>query len=215
LRQKISSGVKIPAHTFLTKENNVERSAVFIDRDGTINEQMGYVNHISRFVLLPMTAEAIKLLNEQHYLVIVVSNQSGVARGYFPIDLVNEVHETMQRSLMEMGALIDSIFFCPHLPQGEIKEYGIRCDCRKPMTGMIDQARKSFDIDMESSYVIGDHYTDIEFARRAGLKGILVRTGYGRGQEKYTLPKKSFKPIHIADDLLDGVRWIIEKNVTL
>jgi len=77
---------------------------------------------------------------------------------------------------------------------------------------MIDQARKSFDIDMESSYVIGDQYTDIELARRAGLKGILVRTGYGRGEEKYTLPKKSFKPIHIVDDLLDGVRWIIERN---
>jgi len=175
---------------------------------------MGYINHVSRFILLPGTAEAIRVLNEHHYLTIVVSNQSGVARGYFPIELVHEVHEGMQRSLEQKGGFIDGVFFCPHLPRGEVEEYSVACGCRKPLTGMIDQARKSFDIDMESSYVIGDHYTDIELARRAGLKGILVRTGYGRGEEKYTLPKKSFKPIHVADDLLDGVRWIIERDTT-
>ena len=190
----------------------MKRRAVFIDRDGTINEQMGYINHVSRFVLLPGTAEAIRALNEHHYLAIVVSNQSGVARGYFPIELVHEVHEGMQRALEQERVFIDSVFFCPHLPSGEVEDYSVECGCRKPLTGMVDQARQSFDIDMENSYVIGDRHTDIELARRAGLKGILVRTGYGRGEEKYILPEKPFKPVHIADDLLGAVRWIIEKD---
>ena len=190
----------------------MKRPAVFMDRDGTINEQMGYINHVSRFVLLPGTTEAIRLLNARHSLAFVVSNQSGVARGYFPIELVHEVHESMQRSLEKKGAFIDAVFFCPHLPKGEVEEYSVACGCRKPLTGMVDQACESFDIDMENSYVIGDRYTDIELARRAGLKGILVRTGYGRGEEKYILADEPFKPIHIADDLLGAVRWIIERD---
>ena len=192
----------------------MDRPAVFIDRDGTINEQMGYINHVSRFVLLPGTTEAVRLLNAHQYLAVVVSNQSGVARGYFPVELVHEVHESMQRSLEQKGAFIDGVFFCPHLARGQVEEYSVACGCRKPLTGMVDQACKSFDIDMENSYVIGDRHTDIELARRAGLKGILVRTGYGRGEEKYIFPEKPFKPIHVADDLLGAVRWIIETDTT-
>ena len=183
-----------------------------MDRDGTINEQMGYINHVSRFVLLPGTTEAIRLLNAHRYLAIVVSNQSGVARGYFPVELVHEVHESMKGSLEQKGAFIDGVFFCPHLSRGEVGEYSVACGCRKPLTGMVDQACESFDIDMENSYVIGDRHTDIELAGRAGVKGILVRTGYGRGEEKYILSEKPFKPVHIADDLLGAVRWIIERD---
>lgn len=186
----------------------MKRPAVFLDRDGTINEQMGYINHPSRFVLLPGVIEAVKLLNEKGFLAIVVSNQSGVARGYFPSSLVDEVHRQMKRSLDLQGARIDGIFFCPHHPEGPLESYRLDCDCRKPRTGLIDQACKSFDIDMRGSYVVGDRVTDLELARRANLPGILVKTGYGIGEIEHVLPGKSLRPHYIARDLLDAARWI-------
>jgi len=190
----------------------LKRPAVFVDRDGTINEQMGYVNHISRFVLLPGTAEAVRLLNRHHYLVIVISNQSGVARGYFPIDLVSAVHEHMSQLLRKEDATIDAVFFCPHHPRGSVPEFRMTCECRKPRTGLIRQACERFDIDLKNSYVVGDRSTDIELAHRIRVKGILVKTGYGMGEIDYVLPFLSHRPAHIAEDLLDATRWIIGKE---
>jgi D-glycero-D-manno-heptose 1,7-bisphosphate phosphatase len=191
----------------------VKRPAVFIDRDGTINEQMGYVNHISRFVLLPGTAEGIRLLNRHHYLAIIVSNQSGVARGYFPMELIDRVHAHMKDLLVKEGANIDEIFFCPHYPRGIVPKYSVECDCRKPGTGLVQKACEKFDIDMKNSYVIGDRCSDIELAERSNLQGIMVTTGYGLGDIEYVLPHQPFKPLHIAKDLLHAVRWIIEQGV--
>lgn len=195
----------------LKGEARMKRPAIFMDRDGTINEQRGYINHLSRFVLLPGVVEAVRLLNENNFLTIIVSNQSGVARGYFPIDLVDEVHASLRATLKEKGAIIDGIFFCPHYPRASVERYSSECGCRKPATGLIDQARDSFDIDMSSSYVIGDRYTDIELAHRSSLKGILVETGYGRGDIEYVIPNQPIKPTYIARDLLDAVRWIVDK----
>jgi len=186
--------------------------AVFMARDGTINEQRGYINHISRFVLIPGTAEAIRLLNRHQYLAIIVSNQSGVARGYFPLQLVEDVHSHMRELLKKEDAVIDGIFFCPHYQTGVVSDYTVACDCRKPRTGLIKSACETFDIDMTNSYVIGDRCTDIELAQRADLKGILVKTGYGLGDIEYVLPRSPFQPVHIADDLLDAVRWIMEMD---
>ena len=191
----------------------MKRPAVFIDRDGTINEQMGYVNHISRFVLLPGSAEGIRLLNRHQYLAIIVSNQSGVARGYFPMELIERIHGHMQDLLAKKGANIDGIFFCPHYPRGVVPEYSMECDCRKPRTGLVQKACEEFDIDMKNSYVIGDRFSDIELAERSNLQGIMVKIGYGLGDIEYVLPRKPFKPLHIAQDLLHAVRWIIEQGV--
>ncbi len=188
----------------------MKKPAVFIDRDGTVNEQMGYINHISRFVMLPGAAQAIRLLNRCGYLAIIVSNQSGVARGYYPIDLVERVHDHMRNLLKKEGAWVDGIFYCPHYPKGIVPEYSIECKCRKPGTGLIETASKVFDIHMEKSYVIGDRFSDIELARQLGLKGILVTTGYGLGDLEYVFPALSFKPDYVADDILHAVRWIVE-----
>jgi D-glycero-D-manno-heptose 1,7-bisphosphate phosphatase len=187
----------------------MSKPTVFVDRDGTINEQMGYINHTSRFILLPRVAEAIRVLNRSGFATVVVSNQSGVARGYFPMELVHEVHGLMENLLSKKGARLDGIFFCPHHPQGVLPEYAIPCGCRKPDTGLIAQARDELDIDMTRSYVIGDRCQDLEMARRAGLEGVLVLTGYGRGEREYILPRERVRPAYIAEDLLDGVRWII------
>lgn len=190
----------------------MKRPAVFMDRDGTVNEQMGYINHPSRFVLLPGAARAIRLLNKAGFLAIVVSNQSGVARGYFPIDLVHEVHDLMQRSLADQGARVDGVFFCPHYPSGEVDEYAVACACRKPGPGLIRQAESRFAIDMSRSYVVGDRFSDVELAARCGLKSVLVETGYGRGDLQYVLPGRDIQPDHAAPDLEAAVRWILERE---
>jgi D-glycero-D-manno-heptose 1,7-bisphosphate phosphatase len=173
---------------------------------------MGYINHLSRFVILPGAAEAIRLLNEKGILVIVVSNQSGVARGYFPIALVHEVHEHLRKTLQQGQAVIDQILFCPHYQRGSVPAYSCDCECRKPKTGLIDQACAQFDIDLPNSYVVGDRYTDIELAHRAGLTGIMVKTGYGMGDIEYVLPNVPGGPDHIARDLLDAVHWLLKNG---
>lgn len=190
------------------KKQNKKRPAVFLDRDGTINEQMGYINHLSRFHMLPGVPEAIRLFNKNGYLVIVLTNQSGVARGYYPISLVEETHTLMKNILNSHDAHIDAIFFCPHYPEGNVKEYAVKCDCRKPGTGMIRQAMGSFDIDMSESYMIGDHFTDLETARNARIRSIMVRTGYGMGVADYILPRLDLKPVYVADDLIEAAKWV-------
>jgi D-glycero-D-manno-heptose 1,7-bisphosphate phosphatase len=173
---------------------------------------MGYVNHVSRFRILPGVPQAIKMLNRQGFLVLVISNQSGVARGYYPLDLVRTLHRLLITRIREKKGTIDGIFFCPHHPAGSIREFSRECDCRKPKTGLIQQACKSFEIDLQRSFVVGDMCTDIELAHRAGVTGVLVKTGYGLGEIEYILPQKTMKPAHIAEDLLDAARWIVGRG---
>jgi D-glycero-D-manno-heptose 1,7-bisphosphate phosphatase len=190
----------------------MKKPAVFIDRDGTVNEQMGYVNHLSRFMILPGVAEAFRILNQEGFLAIIVSNQSGVARGYFPIELLYNTHSLLKESLLRDGAAVDGLFFCPHYPKGSVPEYSFDCDCRKPKTGLIKQACEHFDIDMSRSYMIGDHYTDMELADYSNIKGILVKTGYGAGVIEYNLPFMLTRPTYIAEDLLDAVKWVVKNE---
>ena len=188
------------------------RSAVFIDRDGTINEQRGYINHISRFELLPGVGKAISLLNTNDHIVVVTSNQSGVARGYFPMQLVKDIHDVMVLELKKYNAYVDRIYFCPHHPDGIVPEYSRECSCRKPNIGLIKQAQDELGIDMETSYVIGDRLLDIEFAHNANLPGILVLTGYGKGEVQYSMSHKSITPAYVAEDLLGAVQWILKQD---
>lgn len=190
----------------------MKKPAIFLDRDGTINEQMGYINHLSRFRIFPCVPEAVKLLNREGYYVIVITNQSGVARSYFPAELVEEIHTYMINTLKKEGAEIDAVFYCPHYPKSKIKEYAIECDCRKPKTGMIKQAMERFDIDLENSYMIGDHFTDLEMAHNCNIKSIMVKTGYGLGEVDHILPKLPFSPVFVAEDLLDAVKRITDKK---
>jgi len=173
---------------------------------------MGYINHVSRLAILPRVAEAVRLLNSHGFLAIVVSNQSGAARGYFPPPLIDTMHELLNTSLLHRQARLDGIFYCPHHPRGIVPELSVDCDCRKPRTGLIAQACSRFDIDMSHSYVVGDRCLDIELAHRCGIDGVLVKTGYGRGEVEYVLPSRAEKPIYIAEDLHDAVLWILEKE---
>ncbi|MBW1683202.1 MAG: HAD family hydrolase [Deltaproteobacteria bacterium] len=185
------------------------KPAVFLDRDGTVNEQMGYINHPSRFVMLPGAAEAIARLNHAGYLVIVVTNQSGVARGYFPEELVVEVHAMLKQMLGRRGAHVDGIYYCPHHPRGKVEGYRKTCECRKPGTGLVKRACKDFEIDMACSFMVGDRYSDVEMGHRLGLPSVMVKTGYGRGDLRYVVPTMANGPDFVADDLKGAVDWIL------
>jgi D-glycero-D-manno-heptose 1,7-bisphosphate phosphatase len=183
--------------------------AVFLDRDGTINEEMGYVNHLERFRLLPRVGEAIRLLNKNGIKAVVVTNQAGVARGYFPESLIHLVHRKMEDHLRDEGAHLDGIYYCPHHPDAGEPPYRQKCRCRKPETGLIEEAVKDLGIDCSKSYMIGDRGADVEFGRRIGAKTILVLTGYGKGEWEYFGEQWKSKPDYVAQDLFEAVQWIL------
>jgi D-glycero-D-manno-heptose 1,7-bisphosphate phosphatase len=187
------------------------RPAVFLDRDGTVNEQMGYINHIERFHLLPDAARAIKLLNDNNIPVIVVSNQSGLARGYFPEELLEEVNAKMDKLLAEEGARIDGLYFCPHHPEAKEEKFRQTCNCRKPKIGMLLQAADELKLDLAKSFMVGDRWSDIKCAHKAGCTPILVLTGYGRGDYQYIGPDQEIQPAHVAENLLETVEWILKR----
>jgi D-glycero-D-manno-heptose 1,7-bisphosphate phosphatase len=185
------------------------QAAVFLDRDGTINEQMGYINHISRFVMLPRAASGIRLLNEKGIAVVVVSNQSGLARGYFPESLIAEVHARMNGALAEAGAHVDGIYVCPHHPEAKEERFRLNCDCRKPKPGLFLQAAADLGLDLDRSYVVGDRWSDLKAAAAVRAKGVLVLTGYGRGDYEYIGPGQPVQPAYVAEDLYAAVQWIV------
>ena len=186
------------------------RPAVFLDRDGTINEQMGYINHASRFLMLPGAVAAIKKLNNDNIPVVVVTNQSGLARGYFPETVLEEVHLKMERELAEGGAHVDGIYICPHHPEAKEEKFRQKCQCRKPKNGLFLQAAEDLQIDLSRSYVVGDRWSDLRAAASCMAKGILVLTGYGRGDYEYIGPTQEVQPHYVAQDLQDAVDWILK-----
>ena len=179
------------------------RPAVFLDRDGTIAEEVGYVNHASRFRMFPFAPAAIRKLNDRGLPVFVVTNQSGVGRGYYPESLVHDVHSLMVEQLAA-GAHVDGLYYCPHAP-------GDSCACRKPGTGMLERASLEHGIDLKRSFVVGDRHNDIALAHRAGSRGILVRTGYGEGELLWHASKWTLQPDFVAADLCGAVDWILEQ----
>jgi len=185
------------------------RPAVFLDRDGTMNEQMGYINHISRFHLLPGVAAAIRELNDHSIPVVVVTNQSGLARGYFPEELLLAVHEKMKRQLAEQGAHVDGIYVCPHHPEAKRAEYRLACDCRKPKPGLLLQAAREMGLDLAASFVVGDRWSDLKTAAACGAVPVLVLTGYGRGDAQYIGPTQVVQPAYVGADLTAVVQWIL------
>lgn len=185
----------------------MKRPAVFIDRDGTISEEVGYVNHPSRFRLFPYSSEAIRILNDSGWLAILVTNQAGVARGYFSEDVIVKVHDQLKRDLKE--AQLDAIYYCAHHPSVGTPPYRSDCDCRKPKTGLIDQADYEFEIDRRLSWMVGDRYSDVELARNAGLSCAFVLSGYGRGEWEYQRHTWKYQPDVVCENLLEAVKRIV------
>jgi len=183
--------------------------AVFLDRDGTLTEEMGYINHLDRLQVYPWSAEAIRRLNQAERLAIVVTNQSGVARGYFTEQLLHEVHQRIAFELAARDARLDAIYYCPHHPDGPLEAYRTKCRCRKPPTGMVEEAARRFDINLADSYVVGDSYRDMQLGFKAGTRTILVMTGYGRGEYESKRQHWPRMPDRIAENLLAAVEIIL------
>lgn len=187
----------------------MKKIAVFMDRDGTVTREVGYVNHPQRLELIAGTAEAVKMLNEAGILAIITTNQAGVARGYFKEEMIGMVHARLESLLAEEDARLDAIYYCPHHPSVGPAEYRVKCDCRKPAPGMIKAACERFEIDLDNSYVVGDKNSDVAFAHSMGTRGIQVLTGYGRGEYEFGRDQWTDEPEYIAQNLLDAVKWII------
>lgn len=182
---------------------------VFLDRDGTINEEIGYLSDFRQFKFIPRSIEAIKMINRIGLKAIVVTNQAGIARGYIKEKDLLEIHRFMEDRILHEGGFLDAIYFCPHHPDGDVEEYRRICNCRKPRAGMLYTALKRFKIRIEDSYIIGDRLLDISMAYNAGAKGILVRTGNGQEEINKNMFLEIIKPHFIANDLYEGVTWII------
>ena len=150
------------------------KPAIFLDRDGVLSEEKSYVCTLEDFTIFSYTKECIKKIKEKGYLTIVITNQSGVARGLFSEEVLQEMN-----SYLIKETDVDAVYYCPHHPQGKIEKYREECNCRKPRTGMIEQACKDFSIDMERSYIVGDRASDILLGQNAGLTTVLVESGYG------------------------------------
>jgi D-glycero-D-manno-heptose 1,7-bisphosphate phosphatase len=184
--------------------------AVFIDRDGTISEEVGYINHPSRFRVFSYSAAAIKLLNDAGWLAVLVTNQAGVARGYFIEDMIQTVHNQLQLDLQKDGAKLDAIYYCAHHPSVGEPPYRFDCDCRKPKAGLIVRAAKDLDIDLGQSWMIGDRYSDIELARTARVHSAFVLSGYGRGEWEHQRADWKHEPELVSENLLEAVQTIVE-----
>ena len=183
--------------------------AIFLDRDGTMNVSKGFISNADDLELIPGTIEAIKAINKSGALAIVITNQPVIARGECSFEELHNIHNKLKTLLGEKGAFVDDIFYCPHHPdkgfEGEIPELKFDCECRKPKTGMIDEAVKKYNIDLSKSYMVGDSTMDLELARNAGVKSVLVDTGFAGDDGKYD------RSCDIeAKDLLDAIEKIIK-----
>ena len=185
------------------------RRAVFMDRDGTISEEVGYVNHVSRYRVFPFAAEAVRTLNEAGWLAVLVTNQAGVARGYFKEDLIGEVHKVLTAELGRGGARLDAVYYCPHHPSVGEPPYRFDCDCRKPRPGLLLRAAGELGLDLPRCWMVGDRYSDAELARNAGARSALVLTGYGRGELEHQSHAWPRRPDLVAENLLEAVKKIV------
>ena len=184
--------------------------AVFLDRDGTLIEEVGYLDRIERIVLYPWSVDAVKLLNRAGFRVVVVTNQAGVARGMFEERFVGDTHRVLDRWLGEAGAHIDRYYYCPHHPEAPLEAYRQQCECRKPRPGMVQRAARDLELDVGRSFVVGDRWLDVQLAQKVGARGVLVRTGYGEAEAEQ--PRNGVVAACVAQNLMAAVAWILQQQ---
>jgi D-glycero-D-manno-heptose 1,7-bisphosphate phosphatase len=186
----------------------VSRRAVFLDRDGTINEDVGYPSRVDQIRIYPYAFEALARIKAAGFLTVVVTNQSGIGRGYLTETDLAEIHRHMAAAFLAQGVSIDAFYYCPHHEAAISASYRKTCTCRKPETGLALRAAADLGIDLARSYMIGDKVEDILFGRAMGATPVLVRTGYGRGSDT-ALRERGVRPAAVVYDLLQAADWII------
>jgi D-glycero-D-manno-heptose 1,7-bisphosphate phosphatase len=183
---------------------------VFLDRDGTLIEEVGYLSHLDRIALYPWSIESVKLLNRAGFKVVVVTNQAGVARGLFDEDFIDEAHRFLDQKFGDGGATIDKFYYCPHHPEASVEAYRCECDCRKPKAGMLWKAAQELQLELSHSFVIGDRLSDLRLGPAVGAKSVLVRTGYGE-----TTARELTDDVEVdytAPELMTAVAWILRQS---
>ena len=185
--------------------------AVFLDRDGTINVEVEYLSTAAELELIPGAPEGIRSLNQAGFLVIVITNQSGVARGLFDEERVWAINRSLEEMLARRGARIDAWYYCPHHPEHGGPDYRKRCSCRKPATGMVEQACRDFPIDLAASCIVGDSMRDVQVGWQCGMKSVLVRTGHGEREIKASQPDAISRLDCIARDIRHAAEWILSQ----
>lgn len=187
------------------------KSAVFLDRDGVICEYVPELYHRDQFKLREGSAEAIKLLNQNGFLVFVATNQPNIAKAKMTVEELEAVHQKMELLLKAEGAFIDRVYYCPHRVGGTIAQYAIECECRKPAPGMLLQAFNDFGLDAKNCIMVGDTWRDVGCAESAGIPCLGLTGGGGFPYDEGT-DEASFKPLHLFSDLLSACRWIISST---
>lgn len=184
--------------------------AVFIDRDGTLIEEAGYLNHLDRLTFFPYTVDAIRQLNRADFTVVVITNQAGIARGIVTEAFVAEAHAHISGRLAAGGARVDAFYHCPHHPDGTVPSLRTRCECRKPQPGLIRRAAADLDIDLSRSFTVGDRWHDLQAGHAVGTRTVLVRTGYGASDER--TPRAGVTADAVVDNLAAASAWILSRG---
>jgi D-glycero-D-manno-heptose 1,7-bisphosphate phosphatase len=182
----------------------VKSPAIFLDRDGTLIRDVGYLRHIEQIELLPGVVEAIRLLSQRGFKLVVITNQSGIARGLFSELEVGEIHKQLSRMLAERDANLDGIYYCPHHPTAGEGVYSMLCDCRKPNTALVERASAELALDLSRSYVVGDQLVDMELANRVGVPGIWIK-------DQSVHNDKMRSASHLASNLWEAAQWIVDQ----
>ncbi len=189
----------------------MKKKAVFLDRDGTINRDVGYPNSFRQIEIFPYSFEAVRKINDSGLLAVIITNQSGVGRGLIAEDNLHDIHQKMEAAFAEHNAHFDGIYYCPHYLLSSIPEYKKGCSCRKPFPGMAFQAAKDLNIDLTKSYMVGDKVEDVQFGLNIKAQPILLLTGFGR-KSLIKLREEGIRPAHAAKNLLTAVNWILKSE---
>jgi len=192
----------------------MKKRAVFLDRDGTINVDVGYPRDFAQVTLFPWSAEAVRRINAAGFVAVVVTNQSGVGRGFYSEEELQTLHRRMGEALAARGARLEAFYYCPHYDYAADPRYRGGCACRKPAPGMAEQAARDFGLDLASSYMIGDKVEDVRLGLAFGGTPILVRTGFGEASA-VRLEALGLRPAAIAANLLEAVAWLEDRERSL
>jgi D-glycero-D-manno-heptose 1,7-bisphosphate phosphatase len=188
-----------------------KKRAVFLDRDGTINRDVGYPNSYDMMEIFHYSFAAVRKINEAGFLSVIVTNQSGIGKGFIEEKNLHDIHRKLRLAFAEQKATFDGVYYCPHDERSEIPEYRKACACRKPNPGMAQQAVRDFNIDTAKSYMIGDKAEDILFGINIQATPILLLTGFGR-KSLQKLREQGIEPAHVAETLKEAVDWILERE---
>jgi D-glycero-D-manno-heptose 1,7-bisphosphate phosphatase len=189
----------------------MSRPAVFLDRDGTIIQERGYLERLEHLEIFPWTGDALRLLKRAGFATVVITNQSAIARGLIDEPFLTYLHQTIDARLMSSGGGIDRYYFCPHFPQATIEKYRQTCGCRKPAPGMIEQACREMNLDPAQSVMVGDRWLDVACGRAGGTRTVLVRSGHG-SSEADTDPPDGVRADAILNNLMEAVGWILRSS---